>query len=378
MVNLTTVHASNALLPSLGPGKIALFVGATSGIGLATLTAFARNADRPRVYIVGRNEQKLSTIIADLQKVNGGGVFVPILSEIRLFSFVDAACEMFKQQEKRLDLLVMSPGQLKIARQGMSWKRERIIHSHTACHKPTVEPTHQHPLTLPPHPADNEDGISESLSFTYYLRMRFIHSLLPHLLAAPTARILSIHFAGKEGRLIESDLLLQRSYSFPNAGMHTATMTSLALEAIAAKYETISCVHVYPGLVFTEGKQVFTADWPWVLSALWHKVLTPLLMPLSVGLEESGARNCYLATSGRYPARGVREAPEAGVERAEGISVARGSDWEVGSGCYLLSWAGEEVGKRELMESYRERGMGEKIWEHTREVFEGGAKEEGT
>ena len=120
MVTLAFVHASNTNLPSLGPHQIALFVGATSGIGLATLTAFARYADRPRVYIVGRNEARLSEIVADLHVVNPAGTYFPILSEISLFRFVDAACEVFQREEKKLDLLVMSPGQLKLGRQGMS------------------------------------------------------------------------------------------------------------------------------------------------------------------------------------------------------------------------------------------------------------------
>ena len=252
---------------------------------------------------------------------------------------------------------------LLVTRTSNSGLRTLDYQVHTAHHRVAV---HRIGSTNLAYTADNADGVSASLSFTYYLRMRFLHALLPQLLAAPSARVLSIHFAGREGRLIEDDLLLQRSYSFPLAGMHTATMTSLALEAVAAAHPTISCVHAYPGLVVTEGKKVFTSDWPWVLSALWHRVLTPLMRLWAVSLEESGARNLFLATSGRYPAREMGRGLAAGVELGEGVSVARGSDWEVGSGCYLLNWDGEEVGDRKLLQEYRDRGMGEKIWEHTR------------
>lgn len=116
MVNLKLVQQSNAALKSAAPGQIALFVGATSGLGLTTLTEYARNANKPKVYIVGRDEGKLSKIIAEHQKINPAAMFIPIKSEIALFKNVDAACEEFKSKESTLDLLVMSPGYLKTSK----------------------------------------------------------------------------------------------------------------------------------------------------------------------------------------------------------------------------------------------------------------------
>ena len=119
MVSLKLVEQSNAALRSAGSGKIALFVGGTSGLGLTTLNEYVRCADRPKVYLVGRSKSKLSNIIADLEKVNPDGSYVPIQSEIELFKNVDAACAEFQRQEKHLDLLVLSPGFLKATRQRM-------------------------------------------------------------------------------------------------------------------------------------------------------------------------------------------------------------------------------------------------------------------
>jgi hypothetical protein len=50
------------------------------------------------------------------------------------------------------------------------------------------------------------------------------------------------------------------------------------------------------------------------------------------------------------------------------VDVVRGAGWKVGSGCYLVGSDGEAVGDKELMDEYRQRGMGKKIWQHTQEV----------
>ena len=95
MVNLKSVQESIAALRSTISGQVSLFVGATSGIAFHTLTEYARNSNRPKVYIVGRSDAKLANIIRDLEKINPQGSYVPIKSEISLLKNVDAACEEF-------------------------------------------------------------------------------------------------------------------------------------------------------------------------------------------------------------------------------------------------------------------------------------------
>lgn len=48
----------------------------------------------------------------------------------------------------------------------------------------------------------------------------------------------------------------------------------------------------------------------------------------------------------------------------------KGWDWKDGSGCYLLDQNGEMVGDRKLLEEYRKKDTGKRIWEHTQEVFD--------
>lgn len=353
MVSLKLVQQSNAALRSATSSRVSLFVGATSGLALATVIEYARQSTRPKIYIVGRNPSKLSTVIKDLEKVNAQGTYIPIQSEFSLFKNVDTACEELKAREKSLDLLLMCPGYLKIG---------RVPGLYCPC-------AHQASL-LTWWTADNEDGIEDTISLRYYVRARFIQNLLPLLSSLPSSRIVSIHGAGKEGHLNEDDLELKHTFTMQNAAMHTSTMNTLALEAIAATHPTISCVHVFPGIVITPGFDVFSEDWALPWRVLFRRMVLPLMKLFTTSLPESGQRHLFHATSARYPPAEVKDPPGAGVARPKGVETAKGADWEDGTGCYLLGYNGETIGDKKLMDEYRHRGMGKKIWQHTQEVFD--------
>lgn len=200
--------------------------------------------------------------------------------------------------------------------------------------------------------------------------MRFVQNLLPLLLAVPTSRIVSIHGAGKEGHLIEDDLELKNNFSLRNGAMHTATMNSLALEEIASRHPSISCIHVFPSVVITPGYSIFCADWYFPLPFVFMYMAIPIIKLFAVSMEESGKRHLFHATSARYPPASLRDPPGGGVALPKGVKVAHGADWKEGSGCYLLNYNGETIGDRNLLEEYRKRGFGKIIWEHTQEVFD--------
>ena len=115
MVSLKAVQESNASLHSLSPGQVALFIGATSGIAMHTLLEYTRQSNKPKIYIVGRGEAKLAPLIANLERINHQGTYIPLQYSISLLKNVDGACEEFKSKEKQLDLLVMCPGYLKLS-----------------------------------------------------------------------------------------------------------------------------------------------------------------------------------------------------------------------------------------------------------------------
>lgn len=198
--------------------------------------------------------------------------------------------------------------------------------------------------------------------------MRFVHNLLPLLSSSPS-HIVSIHGAGKVGKLIENDLELKQDFSMSNAAMHISTKNTLALAKIASSHPSISCIHVFPGVAVTGGFNVLSEDWVFPLRALFRQVVIPLVKLFTVSLKESGERHLFHATSARYPPSGVRDPPAAGVALPSGVAVAKGSDWKEGSGCYLLNYDGETIGDKKLLDEYYERGMGKNIWEHTYDVF---------
>ena len=123
MVNINAVRESNAALHNHVTNQVSLFVGATSGIALHTLLEYTRRSIRPKIYIVGRNETRLSDIIQDLENLNSEGTYIPIKSEISLLKNVDIACAEIKGKEERLDLLIMCPGYLKWTRVGKCYRQ---------------------------------------------------------------------------------------------------------------------------------------------------------------------------------------------------------------------------------------------------------------
>ncbi|KAK4995203.1 hypothetical protein LTR66_004927 [Elasticomyces elasticus] len=85
MVSLTDVQASNSrIATALPPRLVAVFVGATSGIGEATLKQFAKHTYRPRVYFVGRSQEAGEHITAECEALNSEGEFVFVKADTSL------------------------------------------------------------------------------------------------------------------------------------------------------------------------------------------------------------------------------------------------------------------------------------------------------
>ena len=120
MVALSTVQASNSLVSSsLPPGLVAVFVGATSGIGEATLKQFAKHARKPRAYFVGRSQDAGDRIVAECKALNQAGEYVFIKADVSLIRVVEKVCETIKAKEKDLNILFLSAGLPSMDRSGM-------------------------------------------------------------------------------------------------------------------------------------------------------------------------------------------------------------------------------------------------------------------
>ena len=117
MVALPLVRESNSHLSTFSSlsNPVAVFVGATQGIGLSTLQQYASHTRAPKIYIVGRSEPVGVRIVDDLKARNAAGSYVFLQGQVSLLESVDEVCRDVKSREKRLDLLFMSPGFLSFA-----------------------------------------------------------------------------------------------------------------------------------------------------------------------------------------------------------------------------------------------------------------------
>ncbi|KAH0020405.1 NAD(P)-binding protein, partial [Aureobasidium melanogenum] len=330
MVSLDLVHKATNSLKSRLPSPVALFVGGTSGIGRSTLRQLALNTRAPKAYIVGRSESSAKPLLQELNHMNPLGTFNFIEADVSLISNVDKACERIKHHEKALDLLFMTPGGLSLV-----GRRETI------------------------------EGIDKLFALRYYARMRFTQNLLPLLEAAEPqpGRVVSVLGGGFEGNINAGDLDLKHNYNIVSCAMHSVTMTSLAMEHLAASHRA-SFVHVYPGLV---GTNIYTNSFPPPLAAVYNYGMWPLMYPFSVNINESGQRHLFHATSGHYPAKKLNSPGEAAT-RAETIAAV-GSDGALGSGAYLMNWKGETFAAGKKMQSLRAQGMAHRIWKHTTDLL---------
>ncbi|KAF5694738.1 hypothetical protein FDENT_866 [Fusarium denticulatum] len=199
---------------------VAVFVGATRGIGLATLKVLTRALPNPRFYVIGRSKARFAGELALLNEFNLDATIQFVETEVSLIKGIDDACEKIKNLEKHVDLLFMSPGSLAFGG-----------------------------------PHYTEEKLDLCFSLSYYIRMRLIERLLPMLMQAPHPRVLSVLAGGHEGPLFTKDgdigLCKKDNYTAPRAVNQVTTLHSLAFIHFASHYPKVSWLHVHPGWVAT-------------------------------------------------------------------------------------------------------------------------------
>lgn len=332
MVALSQVQSSNSLISStLPPNLVAVFVGATSGIGEATLKQFAKHSRQPRVYFVGRSQDAADRIAVECKALNSEGEHIFIKADVSLIRVVDEVCENIKAKEKAINILFLSAGFP--AMDG----RETSEHLHL----PTA--------------------------LAFYARFRFMTKLLPLLQrASALRRVITVGGGGLEGRLDPSDLPARRVSMIAGRG-HLVTLVTLGLESVAKIAPEVSFIHDFPGTVNTP---LFSRV-EGILGVVMRTLVYFLGRWICVPVEESGERHLYLATSARYPPASVNGDESSGVPLGDGLDLAQGTTGEVGSGTYSVGWDGASASPtvQKLLAGYREKGMVEEVWRHTESEF---------
>jgi NAD(P)-dependent dehydrogenase (short-subunit alcohol dehydrogenase family) len=330
MVLLEAIRESNSRIVLELPQKlVAVFVGATSGIGETTLKEFVKSAREPRVYFVGQSEKAAARIKAGLTQLNPQGDYTFVQADTSLIKNVDQVCNDIKARETAINVLFMSTGTL-------------VTGTKTS------------------------EGLHFFTSLTYYSRMRFIINLLPLLKRATALRRVVTVFAGtKEGPI--------QAHDFPgfDIGMvagrgHFSSMITLALEDLAKRAPNVSFIQNYPGFVKTGLAR--GAKGPAMAAAIAISKVIGVF--LNIPFEEVGQREVFFLTSARFPP-GDETSLGSGVSLAKGTQVAPGTDGKLGSGVYSIDYQGESGGDKvnELLAKLRKDGLQEQVWKHTEQTF---------
>ncbi|OKL63756.1 hypothetical protein UA08_00734 [Talaromyces atroroseus] len=321
MVELEKVRSSNKQVSTvLPPGLVAVYVGATSGIGELAMKALVKHSVQPRVYFVGRSQKAADRITSELKALNSAGEYIFIQADISLITGVDKVCQQIKARETAINLLVQSQGSMDMS---------------------TI----------------TSEKLRFSISLVHYSRARFIANLLP-LIQESTGirRVVSVLAGTKEGNVHVDDI---QGWNIPLMSMrgHLATLVTLTMAHFAEHAPTVSFVHDFPGHV----RSNFGREMKGVLKALGkvYQVVSPLF---STPGEEVGERHLFYSTSNRYPARSRN--PNVVVPLPIGVPVAKGFDGKLGSGVYSVDGGGDECGPSvvALLGDLCQKGTVEEVW----------------
>ncbi|OQE29102.1 hypothetical protein PENFLA_c004G01194 [Penicillium flavigenum] len=330
MVSLPDVQSSNAQIANTLPaGLVAVFVGATNGIGEAALKEFARSTRSPRAYFIGRSQEAAARITAECRQLNPEGEFTFIKADVSLIRNVDSVCRELQSKEKTINILFLSCGTIRFGE-------------------------------------DTSEGLHVMAATGYYARTRFIVNLLPNLKQATgLRRVVSVLAGGHEGPIDVTDFQ-GKSMSMLKIRGHIVSMTDMALETLAEQAPEVTFINDYPGAVKTGIGREPNTLLTWIMTIVLM-VIGPLIY---IPIRESGERHLFFATSAKYPPRIRLDAAmedSAGVPLSEGVEVASGMDGKVGSGVYSIHWSGEHAGPKvvKLLAGLREEGMAQKVWQHT-------------
>jgi NAD(P)-dependent dehydrogenase (short-subunit alcohol dehydrogenase family) len=357
MVNIRDVRKSNLAFKLSGhaSGLVAVFVGATSGIGMGTLKQYAKYAQGGKAYIVGRSKNATEPLLNELKASNPKGTFEFIETEISLIKNVDLACEEIKSKEKKIDILFLSAGFL--AYGGRNGLLFISLHEDKANEG-----------------SESAEGIDIPHALRYYSRLRFVYDLLPLLTESPSPRVISILAGGKESAIDINDLEVHNDFTMVKAASNGTTQTTLAFEELAKAYPSITFIHKYPGFVNTGviGRFLGTVTGVMAIPATIAKwAVLPIVNWFSTTTDEAGERGLFIATSARYPPS-KPNMDFVGVQLPEGLEVADSSVVKdgVGNGVYRLGATDDSAPDGDVLPGYRLDEVGKTVWEQTQAVWD--------
>ncbi|KAI1062441.1 hypothetical protein LB506_006110 [Fusarium annulatum] len=341
MVSLSRVQQTNASAASKLPaGLVAVFAGATAGIGETALKAFAKYTTQPKIYYIGRSQEAGDRLQIELKESNPEGEYVFIKKDMSLLKNVDEVCRDIKSKETVLNVLFLSQGTLRIGVGKSSIVIQLLLYT--------------------------EEGLPLVTGLTIYSRNRLTVNLLPLLKKSPSLRrVISVMAGTHEGKLFSDDIAARNIpfTSIHNSRGHMCSALTLSLEALARQAPEVSFIHNFPGSVDTN--LIRSGDgFMMQVMKYWFKVSMTVRRQW-LPKEECGERHAWLCLTGRYP---DKEGSENGIKEGE---VAVGTGGNKGSGVYSVDWDGESASVEvvKLLDGFKEEGLVEKLWKDQEKEF---------
>ncbi|PNP85778.1 hypothetical protein FNYG_00834 [Fusarium nygamai] len=321
MVSLSQVQQTNASAAlKLPAGLVAVFAGATAGIGETALKAFAKHTTRPKIYYIGRSQEAGDRLQNELKELNPEGEYVFIKKDMSLLKNVDEVCRDIKSKETVLNVLFLN----------------------------------------------TEEGLPLVTGLAIYSRNRLTVNLLPLFnKASSLRRVISVMAGTHEGKLFSDDIAARNIpfTSIHNSRGHMCSALTLSLEALARQAPEVSFIHNFPGSVDTN--LIRSGDgFMMQVMKYWFKVSMTVRRQW-LPKDECGERHAWLCLTGRYP---DKEGSDNGIKEGE---VAVGTDGNKGSGVYSVDWDGESASGEviKLLDGFKEEGLVEKVWKDQEKEF---------
>lgn len=113
MVNKSEILSSNEKVAQQHlKSRVAVFMGATTGIGASTLNQMVTMLEDSTFYVLGRNPADIAGRLEQLRATASkrGNRIIFIETQVSYISNIDNACNQILAAETKVDYLCMSPG----------------------------------------------------------------------------------------------------------------------------------------------------------------------------------------------------------------------------------------------------------------------------
>ncbi|KAK2601906.1 hypothetical protein QQS21_004497 [Conoideocrella luteorostrata] len=241
-------------------GRVAVFMGATAGIGQSTLNQMITMLDDSTFYVLGRNPTDIVSQLESLKlsASKRGNKIVFIESQVSCIAMIDAACDQILAAESRVHYLY------------------------------------------------TDEGLETCFAVSYYSRLRMVFKLLPLLQHSERPHVLSILNGTLEKAIYVEDLGLEKNWGITAVVNHTTVCTSLAFNYLARHNKaSIIFLHATPGFVSTESPRKtrpsmdFGLLW-WAFLSAMQVISGWVIYYFGMDVRESGQRHSYHLTSNTF------------------------------------------------------------------------------